>query len=598
MDEVLKSLDIILVSYNSEKWIENCLRSLENISYDLKNIFITFVDNNSSDRTQELIKDYSNKSVFGGYQYFFETRNLGFGKANNLGVNHSNQDYIYFLNIDTELDHNAIQALMNAVDQSPEQAALWESRQFPYEHPKVYDPVSLEVTWASGACMMVRRDRFIEVGLFDEKIFMYGEDVDLSWRFRAFGYSLHYTPSSIVYHYTYMSAGEVKPNQFYNSTYMNLMLRYKFGTLRDIAKGYALYSSLMMVRGPSEGHKKIIFKRLFRSTIEGMKFRVWKSRNKHRDFHADFKLWDYEIIREGAFYVNEKPSQSPLVSILIRTHNRPNVLREALISVRNQTYRNIEVVVIEDGAPTAKAMIEQEFKDLNIVYVSTGENVGRCLAGNLALKTATGEYFNFLDDDDVLYADHVESLLTQILNNPSYKAAYSISFEVPTMVLSTEPYEYKELFHNVQHKQPFNRLVLLHHNYFPIQTVLFSRDLYEEFGGFDPELEVLEDWDLWLRYALKYEFLFVEKLTSIYRIPATINHSNTRQKLFDDYLFIVREKHLNQKFEISAASIFKDAEYLMNKPAIVIPYVRKMPFKTFVFKAKNKAVYMVKKVLK
>lgn len=594
----MNNLDIILVSYNSEKWIDNCLRSIEKVNYDLKKIFITFVDNNSSDRTQQIIEGYDNKELFGGYQYFFEKRNLGFGRANNFGVQNSQQDYVYFLNIDTELDPDALLELMKEAERTAETAGLWESRQFPYEHPKVYDPVSLEVTWASGACMMVRRDRFIEVGMFDEKIFMYGEDVDLSWRFRANGYTVQYVPKSIVHHYTYMSAGEVKPNQFYNSTYMNLMLRYKFGTLRDIVKGYALYSGLMMVKGPSEGHKKIIFKRPFRSVVEGMKFRNWKRRNKDLGFHADFKLWDYEIIREGAFYVNEKPAESPLVSILIRTHNRPNVLREALISARNQTYKNIEVVIVEDGAPTAKEMIDREFSDLNIVYVSTGENVGRCLAGNLALETATGDYFNFLDDDDVLYADHVESLLTQIIKNKSYKAAYGISFEVPTMITSTDPYEYTELFHNVQHKQPFNRLVLLHHNYFPIQTVLFSRSLYEEFGGFDPALEVLEDWDLWLRYALKYEFLFVEKLTSIYRIPATVNHSNSRQKLFDDYLFIVREKHLNQKFEISAAAIFKDAEYLMNKPAIIIPSVRRMPLKTFMFKAKNRAVYSIKKFLR
>ncbi|WP_438348913.1 glycosyltransferase family 2 protein [Paenibacillus sp. FA6] len=590
-------LDIILVSYNSEKWIENCLKSLERVEYDLGSIYITLVDNNSSDRTVNLAEDYSNKDLFGCFQIIKSDNNLGFGKANNLGVRKSEQDYVFFLNIDTELEPDSIKELMKAVENSTKDAGLWEARQFPYEHPKVYNPVTLETSWSSGACCLVRRNYFMEIGMFDEGIFMYGEDVDLSWRFRAHGYKLIYVPKSIVYHFTYMSAGEVKPNQFYNSTYMNLMLRYKFGDVKDIIKGHIMYSGLMFVKGPSKNHKTKILTKLLRSPFEGYKFRSWKRKTKNQ-FKADFKLWDYEIIREGAFYINERPEQTPLVSILIRTCGRPNVLREALISVRNQTYKNIEVVVVEDGPAISESLIVEEFSDLNIVYKASQDKVGRCVVGNMALETASGQYFNFLDDDDLLYADHVEVLVFQLLKHPQNKAAYSISFEVPTEIISREPYVYRELFHNVQHRQPFNRLILMHHNYFPIQTVLFDRAIYDDLGGIDPTLEVLEDWDLWLKYALKYDFLYVEKLTSLYRIPASITNHAERQKLFDEYLLIVREKHFNNKFEINMASIFKDAEYLLNKPPTVIYKIKGMSFKTFLFKVRNKMFYYAKKVLK
>ncbi|MHA0856175.1 glycosyltransferase family 2 protein [Paenibacillus sp. CMAA1364] len=590
-------LDIILVSYNSEMWIENCLKSLELVEYDLGSIYITLVDNNSSDRTVNLAEEYSNKDLFGCFQIIKSDNNLGFGKANNLGVRKSEQDYVFFLNIDTELEPDSITELMKAVGSSTKDAGLWEARQFPYEHPKVYNPVTLETSWSSGACCLVRRDYFMEIGMFDERIFMYGEDVDLSWRFRAHGYKLIYVPKSIIYHFTYMSAGEVKPNQFYNSTYMNLMLRYKFGNVKDIIKGQIMYSGLMFVKGPSNNHKTKIITRLLRSPLEGYKFRSWKRKTKSQ-FKANFKLWDYEIIREGAFYINERPEETPLVSILIRTCGRPNVLREALISVRNQTYKNIEVVVVEDGPAISEGLITREFSDLNIVYKASEDKVGRCVVGNIALETASGQYFNFLDDDDLLYADHIEVLVDQLLKNPKKKAAYSISFEVPTEIISKEPYVYNELFHNVQHRQPFNRLVLMHHNYFPIQTVLFNREIYDDLGGIDLALEVLEDWDLWLRYALKYDFLYVEKLTSLYRIPASITNNVERQKLFDEYLLIVREKHFNNKFEINMASIFKDAEYLLNKPPTVIYKIKGMSFKTFLFKVRNKVFYYAKRILK
>ncbi|WP_336245840.1 glycosyltransferase family 2 protein [Paenibacillus apiarius] len=557
--------DIVLVSYNSEKWIEKCLVSLERLNYPLSHIYISIVDNQSTDRSRELIENYSNKHLFGSYQYHLLDQNIGFGRANNYAVQNTKQDFIFFLNIDTELLEDALKEMSIAIETSGDMTGLWECRQFPYEHPKIYNPVTLEVSWASAAACVVRRDYFEKVGMFDEKIFMYAEDVDLSWRLRAHGYKLQYVPKCVVYHYTYMSAGEVKPNQFYNSTYNNLMLRYKYGTWRDILKGYMLYKSLFVIKGPSRNHKRIIISNWIRSFVDGMKFREWKRKHSNLKYKPEFKVWDYEIIRDGSFYVNERPSKSPLVSLLIRTCGRPNILREALISVRNQTYNNIEVIIVEDGPNISEEMLKVEFNDLNYKYCSTNEKVGRCIAGNIAMEMAKGEYFNFLDDDDLFYADHVETLVSQIQKNPDYKVVYSIAFEVPTKVISTNPYKYKELFHNVQHRQPFNRLLLLHHNYFPIQTVMFEQSIYKELGGMDPELEVLEDWDLWLRYALKHEFLFVEKLTSLYRVPAEIMNAHERQLLFDKYLNIVRNKHFYDKTELTTGEIFKDAQNIIER---------------------------------
>lgn len=594
----MDKLDIILVSYNSEKWIRNCLNSIRKSNFPLSNIFITFVDNNSTDHTKEEINQYEGKGLFGGYELHSLDSNIGFGRANNFGVKHTHQNFVFFLNIDTEIDPDCINELFNSIKLSEPNVALWESRQFPYEHPKLYNPVTLETSWASGACCLVRRDLFEEVEMFDEKIFMYGEDVDLSWRFRAHGYTLQYVPKSIVHHYTYMSAGEVKPNQFYNSTYINLMLRFKFGTLRDILKGYLLFFSLFFVQGPSEKHKKMILKKLIESPFDGLRFRKWKRLNKTKYFNPDFKIWDYELIRDGAFYVNEKPSDSPLVSILVRTCGRPDTLRESLLSLKNQTYKNIEIVVIEDGPDVSRAMIYEEFGELNLKYKATGQKVGRCEVGNIALETASGEYFNFLDDDDLLYSDHVEVLANQLSKRPQFKAAYSIAFEVPTEIISLKPYKYIEIFHNVQHKQPFNRLVLLHHNYFPIQTVMFRRELFDKEGGFDTNLEVLEDWDLWLKYALKHDFLFVEKLTSLYRVPYGLVKSTERQEQFDKYLIIVRDKHFTKKFEIDIATIYRDTAYLLNKPPTIIYQFKKMGIKTFIFKLRNKLFYLVKKILR
>ncbi|OBZ13450.1 glycosyltransferase family 2 protein [Bacillus sp. FJAT-26390] len=593
----IESLDIIIVTYNSEKWIENCLSSLVKGKFPLEKIHITFVDNNSTDHTKSIIENYTNSHYFGGYNFHFLSTNTGFGAANNYGVNKTEQKYVLFLNVDTEVEENALNVLMSNAINSNKHTALWECRQFPYEHPKNYNPITMELSWASGAASMVLREVFVKIGMFDEKIFMYAEDVDLSWRFRANGYQLIYVPKSIIHHYTYESAGEVKPNQFYNSTYNNLMLRYKFGSIRDIIKGYILYYSLFFNKVPFYGHKKTVLRKLINSLAEGQRFRSWKRNNKQLTFSPSYHLWDYDIIRDGAFYVNQLPKKTPLVSILIRTCGRPAMLREALQSVRNQTYSNIEVVIVEDGAAISKALIEEEFDDLNIVYHATGDKVGRCIVGNIAMEKASGVYLNFLDDDDVLYADHIEVLCTQLVNNPDKKAAYAHAFETPIKVISKDPYNYEELFHNVQHRQPFNRLVLLHHNYFPIQSVLFSKELYNELGGIDPELEVLEDWDLWLKYALNYDFIYLDKVTSVYRVPAEVQHHHSRQLLFDKYLTVVRNKYVDKQTNLPIGTWFKDADHILSRPQTVVYNIKGMSFGTFLFKVKNKIYNRIRKIL-
>ena len=253
-------MDIIYVSYNSEKWIGKCFGSLLKSEYDLKKINVRIVDNASTDHTVDALKQFQSRhgKEFGSFLIIESGQNLGFGKANNLGFLNGKDEIACFFNIDTEVYPDTLSRLEEDIQESGEEVGLWELRQFPYEHPKLYDPLTHEVTWSSGAAFAARRSVFSQVNGFDEAIFMYAEDVDLSWRIRSFGYKLKYVPKAVIAHYAYQKANEVKPAQHVNSVINNLLLCYRFGGPLTILKGHHRFLRCMMAPAAFPGSKKLL----------------------------------------------------------------------------------------------------------------------------------------------------------------------------------------------------------------------------------------------------------------------------------------------------------------------------------------------------
>lgn len=568
-------IDIVMVSYNSSKYINGCLNSILKSNYNLNDVGIYIYDNKSTDNTIELFKKFENKysNKFREFVVIEGNRNLGFGRGNNYAAKRSKGEYLFFLNIDCEIYSDTLSKIEKAINNSDkEHIGIYELKQTPYEHPKYYDPISKETKWASGACMIISRILFNQIGGFDKNIFMYCEDVELSFRIRKLGYKIIYLNNISITHYSYNKPYEFKKSQFVNSSANNLYLRFKYGTLKEIIKGYALnLLFLKQIKDNEDIQKNILLsvkkeakknmrKMFWRGVVEWLK-RINNIFRKREDVSFKFNGFEYSGVKDGAFYQMKKINSNPLVSILVRTCGRPDVLRETLISLKNQTYSNIEIVIVEDGSNLAEKMLKNEFKDLNIKYYSFKKNVGRCKTGNKALALATGKYLNFLDDDDLFYEDHVETLVSE-LETSNEKIAYSSSFETPIVVYSKSPYKYKLLNEYVLLSADFNVLKLLYANITPIQCVMFDRCVYEQCSGFDENLDALEDWDLWIRYGLDFPFKFIKKTTSVYRVPGNIKDVEDRGKFLNSYLDIVREKHKNDFAKANMSDVIDFYNYV------------------------------------
>ena len=152
----------------------------------------------------ERLRSSFGDSGLSGFSYEPFTENVGHGGAHNR-LNHGSEatDLILVLNPDTCPSPNLLLELLGAMTDS---VGIVEGRQLPLEHQKAYDPVTGNTSWASGACSLVRRDVFEEIGGYDETFFLYCDDVDLSWRTRLAGHRVVYQPSATCFHDKRLSA--------------------------------------------------------------------------------------------------------------------------------------------------------------------------------------------------------------------------------------------------------------------------------------------------------------------------------------------------------------------------------------------------------
>lgn len=549
-------IDISVVTFNSERAVDGFINSLLAQSYPTNKINLFITDNTSTDLTYEKLLDIQRKygNVFNSFSVYLH-RNLGYGNGHNNNIFRSNAEFVLATNVDLEFESDAISEAVGTALYDEDSVALWEFRQKPFENPKYYNPITLETTWVSNTCILFRRNALEMVGGYETKKNIFGEDIELSYRLRNNGYKLKYCPKAVCWHYTLNDENQIKPMTFLYNKLAIIYIRLRFGTLNDILIGLVMYLCLFSLEF-FKGKRRILLSDSIKLLYNAFYFRLIR-RNRTIKFGA------YETVRDGEFYRNSKEKNGKLISIIMRTYgDRTGFLQEAITSVNNQTYNNLELIVVEDGSDRQEEFIRSlKSSNVHILYKSISK-AGRCKAGNVGLSLANGEYLIFLDDDDLFFPDHLEVLVNEINKDQDISAVYSSAFEVSTKVICNNPLQYCEKSRAIIYCQEFSRPLLWYHNYIPIQAVLFKRKLYDQYGGFDEDLDNLEDWNLWTRYSLNNKFKFVNKTTSLYRVPADKETSQERQRILEQYY--------------SAAVAKQEKLIFSTNPTQIIEYVKEI----------------------
>jgi glycosyltransferase involved in cell wall biosynthesis len=211
----------------------------------------------------------------------------------------------------------------------------------------------------------------------------------------------------------------------------------------------------------------------------------------------------------------QSTAENPLVSVIVRTKDRPKLLKKALASIAGQTYRPIEVVLVNDGGCDLDVeKLKSVLGDVSLNYQRLEKNTGRAHAGNVGIENTKGKYVGFLDDDDEFYPEHV-SVLAALLYQIDFKVVYSNS-EIVFTGYDPESGEFVEKEKRLFSSRDFVYEELFVGNYIPLISLLFNKEVLRFAEGFDEAFDLYEDWDLLIRTGQKYPFYHVSRITSRY----------------------------------------------------------------------------------
>jgi glycosyltransferase involved in cell wall biosynthesis len=261
--------------------------------------------------------------------------------------------------------------------------------------------------------------------------------------------------------------------------------------------------------------------------------------------------------------------ENPLVSIIVRTKDRPKLLLKAIKSIVNQTYRPIEIILVNDGGCDLNIEeLKSILTDVSLNYIKLEKNTGRAHAGNIGIENAQGEYTGFLDDDDEFYPEHTSALIS-FLRQSDYKVAYADS-EIVFKDYNLETKEISEIDKHVFSSKDFSYRDLLIENYIPLITIFFAKDVLTFMKGFDESLELYEDWDLLLRCGSRNPFYHIKKVTSKYmqwsrelQIAQSPEYWKKAETAYDKVIY----KH-KEKFTPEIIRYFRDSAYKMRTALI------------------------------
>lgn len=241
----------------------------------------------------------------------------------------------------------------------------------------------------------------------------------------------------------------------------------------------------------------------------------------------------------------------PKASVIIPAYNKAAFTIKTVESVLAQTYKNLEIIVVDDGSTDQTRSLLAPYQD-RIRYIYK-ENGGACSARNLGLKVASGKYIGFLDCDDLYVNDKIARSVEFLEKNPDCGFVHTGVDLIDAHDRIVGRFVYAKA-------SRMDRLVpfLIMENFVSNPTVVVRRDCFVIVGSFDENIFTPADWDLWIRLAERYKAGFINAPLSQYRVTDNFIFNklelSQREEIYVIEKFFQRNAHLRKGMKKKAMS--------------------------------------------
>lgn len=272
------------------------------------------------------------------------------------------------------------------------------------------------------------------------------------------------------------------------------------------------------------------------------------------------------------------------------TYNRKYCIKNAIDSLLAQTYQDFELIIIDDGSQDGtedhvKSLYGDEIKNGKIIFIGLPENRGASFARNEGLKKTQYEWIGYLDSDNRMHPDFLETFAENINRYPNYEIFYA---------------QHRGMYSKCVCGASFNFDRLLMKNYIDMGVFMHSKKVYRDLGGFDNFLYRCADWDLILRYTENRIPIFIEKVVLDYsddqealRITTTEDYDKAYKKIILKYYQNIPAKDFRSRYQKD----FKEIDLLQNSLAIKDQKIVQMEASKF-WKLREKYLFFKKVVRK
>lgn len=216
-------------------------------------------------------------------------------------------------------------------------------------------------------------------------------------------------------------------------------------------------------------------------------------------------------------------SDEPLITVITPTYNRAQFILDAVQSVVDQDYGNIQHIIVDDGSSDNTKDLINKFIDDDVLEYYHQRNQGQSTARNVALSKAKGEYVCFLDSDNVWLPGKLREQVNYLTHHPDIDIVYGDKITID------EQGEEINRF-NMTRYSGYIAPQMLKDNCVSMNTAMVRRRCFDELGVMSGKRKVADDYDLWLRFSSKYKFFYIPKYFAKYRVMKDQISSDKRSR--------------------------------------------------------------------